>query len=305
MNARAKRSVTEGQIYPTKHYGNITVVQYKNAKEVLVKFEKTGFETVTTAAYIRSGMGIRDPMQPYGIEKKPVPDDMQAGTVYESNLCGRLIIQKYTHVHDVKVKFIDTGHIDSFSASNIRKGAAYDPMAKNTYGVGFMGIGKYNTNSPAHQVWRGILSRCYSDKYPSYKDVKVAEVWHNFQNFAEWFENLDWKGKAVDKDLLALGRSKVYSPDRCVLLTKSENSKLNTLGYIKLLDDKEPFGKCRIVVSKTFDELDDAIDFAVQNELALRAEILKKINKVDPLKDAYGTIKARLISRLKEGDSHE
>ncbi|MGF1759334.1 hypothetical protein L4D76_15610 [Photobacterium sagamiensis] len=322
MKSGSKPSIKEGKSYETKHYGTIVVVEYLTAKKVLVRFKRTGTEKWTSAYNIRSGMGIRDPKQPYGIEKKDIPDDMQTGTVHNTNVSGQLIIEEYKAANDVRVKFIDTGYRESFSSGNIRKGAAYDPMAKRYYNVGFIGIGRHKTayvtdnpylpgetRSPAYDAWSGILKRCYCPKSlakrPTYSNVKVDKIWHNFQNFADWFEKQDWRGKAVDKDLLALGVNKVYSPDRCVMLSKRDNSMLNTLGYIKLVDKTKTSGKCRIIISKTYDEFDDAIEYAVQNELALRASIFKKINKVDPLDDPYRTIKTRIIKSLKEQLKHD
>jgi hypothetical protein len=77
-----------------------------------------------------------------------------------------------------------------------------------------------------------MLERCYSGRYPSYKDVEVCREWHDYQNFAKWYHEqaFDRAGKyQLDKDLL--GNSKIYSPETCCLLKDNINQLLSTEGY--------------------------------------------------------------------------
>lgn len=52
-----------GKVYPTKSFGNCTVVDYKDSSNVLVRFENTGNEVYVAGGNLRSGR-IRDPMAP-------------------------------------------------------------------------------------------------------------------------------------------------------------------------------------------------------------------------------------------------
>ena len=85
-----------------------------------------------------------------------------------------------------------------------------------------------------------MIQRSYDDDFkerePTYKGCEVCTEWHNFQNFAEWFEDNYYKipGEvmSLDKDVLVKG-NKIYSPETCmfvpqdinILFTKCDNSR--------------------------------------------------------------------------------
>lgn len=106
--------------------------------------------------------------------------------------------------------------------SDVRNGKIYYPYHKAVCGVGYMGEGKYNSNCISYYYWKDMLTRCYNEKglkkFSSYKRCSVDKRWHNFQNFAQWFEenyNPDimdsWH---LDKDII-MKNNKVYSPETC------------------------------------------------------------------------------------------
>jgi len=76
---------------------------------------------------------------------------------------------------------------------------------------------------PFYVRWRGMLRRCYDDKYKakSYEFVTVHEDWLTFSNFKAWMETQDWEDKDLDKDIL--GDGNFYSPETCCFLTKDQN----------------------------------------------------------------------------------
>jgi len=86
---------------------------------------------------------------------------------------------------------------------------------------------------PFHRTWRGMLERCYSDKYqdrkPTYKGCSVIEGWKTFSNFRAWMVNQDWEDKQLDKDLLFEG-NKVYSENTCVFVTRGVNNFITDRG---------------------------------------------------------------------------
>lgn len=102
------------------------------------------------------------------------------------------------------------------------------------HGVGIKSKGKYKFSdngvpTKVYDVWRRMISRCYCLKTqartPSYIGCSVHPDWHDFQDFAEWFEghkysNLDYQ---LDKDILKRG-NKVYGPDTCCLVPQELNS---------------------------------------------------------------------------------
>lgn len=94
-----------------------------------------------------------------------------------------------------------------------------------------------NRKTKACQLWENIRNRC---EYLPFKDEvrfgKYAESdscleWKDFQNFAEWFEQIKLSGYyregwQLDKDLL-YKNNKVYSPETCVFLPEEVNKALN------------------------------------------------------------------------------
>jgi len=104
-------------------------------------------------------------------------------------------------------------------------------LKPSVYGVGYRGIGKYSSSNKSYKIWQSMLQRCYDPKYhktkPSYIKCEVHQEWHNFQNFAKWFEKrytvekmLGW---ALDKDILIKG-NRIYSPEACCLVPLEINS---------------------------------------------------------------------------------
>ena len=100
---------------------------------------------------------------------------------------------------------------------------------KTLYGVGVMGYGKYSslTHRTAYDAWANMLERCYSPrclkKHPTYIGCTVADEWHSFQNFVEWFDKNYIQGYHLDKDLTILG-NKEYSPSTCVFVPRWLNN---------------------------------------------------------------------------------
>lgn len=113
------------------------------------------------------------------------------------------------------------------------------------YGVGYLGDGEYRSKidgetTRQYECWKSMMRRCYSqntqNKQPIYIGRTVVDEWHNFQNFAKWYDEnfYEIKGQEtqLDKDILIKG-SKIYSPETCVfvphninkLFTKSNKSR--------------------------------------------------------------------------------
>ena len=104
-------------------------------------------------------------------------------------------------------------------------------------GVGFLGGTTYNSRDhrTPYFVWVGMLKRCYDlehqSKHPTYDGCSVVDEWHNFQNFAQWFEQnkpeISNSKLELDKDLFSDSlRGKVYGPETCCIIPRELNSKL-------------------------------------------------------------------------------
>lgn len=211
--------ITTGDVFKTRNDGNVIVVDYINSHKILVRFVNTGYETFVQSGSLRKGQ-VKD------------RSSSQAGSVYKSNNHGEMKIIEYKTATDVTVEFIKTGYRCATSLAAIKAGNVRDYLSKTLYGVGFIGVGKYKTGERSRPCkafikWKNMFVRCYDNDYqlksPTYKGCEVAEVWHNYQNFAEWFYDNYEDGLHLDKDIKVPG-NKVYGPDTCTFVTGSDNT---------------------------------------------------------------------------------
>lgn len=155
--------------------------------------------------------------------------------IYDSNNFGKFRVVKYSDCRNIEIEFIDTGYRLNAKAENIRSGCIKDKLKPTVYGVGFVGVGRHapsinKKNTKPYCTWVNMFERCYSPKYherrPNYKGCEVAQDWHNFQNFANWFECNYVDGFQLDKDKLVAG-NKIYSAENCVFLSNHENTEIS------------------------------------------------------------------------------
>ena len=155
------------------------------------------------------------------------------GEINYNNKNQRMIIVEYTNCDDIHVQFDDNTIIQSCYKS-FRKGQIKNPNAICVQNIGYIGIGKYNgyekyQRNINYTTWIDMLERCYnikSKKHISYEGCSVDKEWHNFQNFAQWFDEnyyiVNNEKMHVDKDLLFKG-NKIYSANACIFLPKNLN----------------------------------------------------------------------------------
>ena len=125
----------------------------------------------------------------------------------------------------------------------------------SVFGVGYTGNGKYKAVDEHGKItkprsyWGNMLKRCYSEKHRAknitYEECYVNEQWHNFQRFAEWFDNnyyeIPGEKMCLDKDILIKG-NKEYGPETCCFVPE----RINQI-FIKRQNDR---GDCPIGVRK-------------------------------------------------------
>ena len=110
-----------------------------------------------------------------------------------TNRFGKIMkIIEYNKAIDIVVEFQDKyKYKKKTSYKKFKDGEVSNPYDKSFYGVGFLGIGEYNTKDLAFKYWSTMIQRCYDEKFinkhSNYENHTVCEEWHNFQNFAEWF----------------------------------------------------------------------------------------------------------------------
>lgn len=143
-------------------------------------------------------------------------------------------VVEYRNYKEAIVIFIN-GYKTMSKMSHIKSGSIKNLYHPSVHEVGYLGEGKYKSKinrekAEEYTSWCNMLGRCYNKKevlkYPTYKDVTVCEEWHNFQNFAGWFEE-NWKpwmdsSWQLDKDILVKG-NKMYSPKTCCFVPQEIN----------------------------------------------------------------------------------
>lgn len=156
------------------------------------------------------------------------------GEIYRTKQGYGAKVLEYVDSRNVLIEFQDAHkHRIWVSAGNLRTFRIGNPYHVTASGVGYIGSGPHKSSTGAklersYTVWSDMLLRCYDpatqEKCPTYKGCTVAEEWHNFQNFAEWYKDQYQDGAwQLDKDILNKG-NRVYSPENCCLVPRDINA---------------------------------------------------------------------------------
>lgn len=156
------------------------------------------------------------------------------GNVNYNKWGSKNTIIEYKNSKNIIVKF-DNGYVLKTRYDHFIKGEIRSPYCKTVHEVGYLGEGKYevlenNKITIVYKMWASMLQRCYDEqyriKYPTYLNCIVFEEWHNFQNFAKWYEEnyyiVDNEQMCLDKDILHK-YNKVYSPENCIFVPERIN----------------------------------------------------------------------------------
>jgi DNA-binding transcriptional regulator YiaG len=146
-------------------------------------------------------------------------------------------IVKYTNANDIIIEFQDKNkyqqktRYDCFLSKRLN-----NPYYPIIYGIGYLGNGKYVCGenykvNHSYRVWSDMIGRCYNSSKMYYycyggEGVKVCEEWHNYQNFAKWWEEnyyqIENEKMVLDKDWIN-PKLKLYSPENCVIVPEYVN----------------------------------------------------------------------------------
>ena len=152
--------------------------------------------------------------------------------IYESNKCGQFKIINYVNNRSVEIQFIDTGYKTTTQACNIISGNVKDKLFPTIFGVVFIGEGKHKSrvngkDTKSYVTWKNMLRRCYDAKCqakkPTYVDCTVTPEWHNFQVFADWFDENYIEGFDLDKDI-EIDTNRMYAPAGCSFVRPYDNN---------------------------------------------------------------------------------
>ena len=161
----------------------------------------------------------------------------RTGETRINNFGSEMIIISYRGCNDIDVYFPEYDWTAEHATyNNFKKGAIKCLFERRTFGVGYFGIGSYSSrengkHTKQYEFWHSMFRRCYDpklhEKRPTYIGCSVCDEWHNFQNFAQWYEEnyyeIPGERMALDKDILTKG-NKVYGPDTCCFVPTSINS---------------------------------------------------------------------------------
>lgn len=145
--------------------------------------------------------------------------------------CKATII-KYHHNENIDIIFDNGSFRKGITFASLKRGNVYNFYHPVACDIGYFGEGNYSKskNYNAYNAWRNMIDRCYNKKFQekhiTYKEVTVCEEWHNFQNFAKWFEDnynpKTMEGWHLDKDIL-FPLNKIYSSDTCCFVPQEIN----------------------------------------------------------------------------------
>ena len=166
-------------------------------------------------------------------KKNGIQKNERLGEIKINNQGCKMKIIEYNKYSDIIIEFQDEYKAKiKAEYGQFQDGRIKNPYFPSVFDVGYIGQGKYSykMHKKIYQVWKEMLQRCYYpyyiNKYPSYIDCYVCEEWHNFQNFAKWYEEnyyeIERQRMELDKDILFKG-NKIYSPSTCVFVPQRIN----------------------------------------------------------------------------------
>lgn len=175
----------------------------------------------------------------------------RTGEKNRNNFGSMMEIVEYINNANVLVKFIEHGDYVRTTYSCFKNGSVKSLYDKSVYGIGFFGEGKHKASEDGklihkYKTWHGMMRRCYDTEFKkrssTYLDCRVDDVWHNYQNFGDWYEDnyyrIENERVDLDKDILVKG-NKVYSPDTCMFVP----ARINTL-FANCETDHGKFSTC-------------------------------------------------------------
>lgn len=218
-----------GKVFETNSSGLCVVIDYKDSKQILVRFLDTGHQKIVNSSNLKKGL-IKDCSINHYREV--------VGKIFETKKFGKFKIVNYENANDVTIMFENTGYIRKTKMKHVYTGNVPDLSVPTCYGVGIIGefvcMGSFHLNEKTHKLWNRMLERCYSEKSthrsPTYVDCFVSDKFKILSEFKTWcnaqvgFNSKDEKGNSfqLDKDILVKG-NKIYSEETCCFVPQEIN----------------------------------------------------------------------------------
>lgn len=215
-----------GQVFTSNDGNVVEIVEYRNAKQVVIEFSD-GVTSVVMASNLRRGSFFH-----------PNKFSSLVGKRFKNKQGDWATIIEYVNASKIVIEF--DGYPDKLKITNssaLRSGSFKNNYKPTICGMGYIGdgwasISKRSAESLVYDVWVNMLSRCYDDytqsQQPAYIGCSVDERWHSLEVFAHWYLNHPFRGEGfhLDKDLLVKG-NRVYSEEVCTLIPPEVNAALS------------------------------------------------------------------------------
>lgn len=148
-----------------------------------------------------------------------------------SNEGYEIEIIEYFNCENITIRFKSGVIVKNKTYRRFKSGSILNPYHPSTHGIGYFGEGFYKAKlnkifTKQYTTWFSMFNRCSNSRIknnPTYKDVTVCKEWHNFQNFAKWFDENSIESFHLDKDILFKG-NKTYSPETCCFVPQEVNT---------------------------------------------------------------------------------
>lgn len=213
---------------------------------------------------------------------------------------SKATIIKYANATDIVIQY-NNGFIQNTNWRNFYINREFhSPLCKTVCGIGYFGIGEYPHSHQSKDMWIQMIHRVYDEKKiksrPTYKECNICEEWHNFQNFAKWYDDNYYQVEDyqmhLDKDIL-VKNNKTYSPETCLIVP----SIINAL-FVKRQNLR---GECPIGVSRRKDTNKYRVSFTKSFENGNRIQT-KRVNygQYDIPEEAFYIYKIEKEKYLKE-----
>lgn len=216
---------------------NMTIVEYDNSNNITVEFENGERRKCDYKSFKKGSL------------LHPSYDYDKTGEEGINNFGSKMIIINYRKAIDIDVYFPEYNWKVKTNYTNFLKGDLKCPYEPRTFGVGYLGEGKYQPivnkkKSLAYKYWISMIERCYSKdfqyKHKNYLKSTVCDEWHNFQNFAEWFYNNYYEvpneKMELENNILKKGNTE-YCPEYSIFAPK----RINNL-FVKMLNSLDRNG---------------------------------------------------------------
>lgn len=255
-----KKEDWEGKVFTNSKDEKYTILEYINNVNVIIQFEGSSTTKRVTLDNIKN-KNIRK----YSLEDRKLELE---GKLF-NNSENEFIVIKYNDSEDILIEFTEdntTKKVTYYQLMNgevSKKGRDYNKEQNKSYNIYkevklFMNelelnniIKNSNKEHKLYFVWSFLLLRTLNNKFKqinsTYKNVTICNEWLDFNNFINWYENNYYEINEeldVDKDILNSNK-KVYSPENCLLIPKSINSKfvhLKTINKIyKVINENNQY----------------------------------------------------------------